>query len=207
MGGPADAIEDHPGQGQVRVEGSEPMDQGRGAPGHGPGVHHQEGRQPQPLGHLGRGTGFACAVIAVEQAHNPLHHGHLGLGGVAPEQGQVGLPAQHPAVQRAGAAAGGPAMVPRVNEVGTHLEGLHRQAAAPQGREQPQGDGGLAHAALGAGDHQAAAAHHLWSSQASGWRKRANCSTAAAERGPGCEKRPSSTSSTRRAFTARSSLK
>ena len=59
MAGPADPVEDHPGQGQVRVEGGEAVHQGRGAPGHGPGVHHQQDRQPQPLGHLGGGAGLA----------------------------------------------------------------------------------------------------------------------------------------------------
>ena len=156
MGGAADAVKDHPRQVQGGVEAGEAVHQGRGAPGHGPGVHHQQHRQPQPLGHLGRGPGLAGPVIAVEQPHHPFHHRHVGAPGLAAEQGQIGLPAQHPAVQVPADAARGPGVMPGVDKIRPHLEGLHGQTPAGQGIQEPQGDGGLAHPALSPGDYQPA---------------------------------------------------
>ena len=75
---------------------------------------------------------------------------------MTPEDGQVFVMAQHPAVQVAADPARGPAVVAGVDEVRAHLEGLDREPPPTQGIEQAQGDGGFAHPALGAGDDQAA---------------------------------------------------
>ena len=75
---------------------------------------------------------------------------------MTPEDGQVFVPAQHPAVQIAADPRRCPGVMAGVDEVRAHLEGLDRQTPPAQGREQAQGDGGFAHPALGAGDDQAA---------------------------------------------------
>ena len=75
---------------------------------------------------------------------------------MAPEDGEVFVLTQHPAVQIAAEPARGPGVMAGVDEVRAHLEGLDRQTPPAQGIEQAQGDGGLAHPALGAGDDQAA---------------------------------------------------
>ncbi|VTR70950.1 hypothetical protein DESC_870106 [Desulfosarcina cetonica] len=151
----AQMVEKDAGKGQLVVESLEPLHQGGGTACHGARAHHQNHRQPQPFGHLGRGTGFAAAIIAVEKPHDAFHHGDVRTGGMPGKGRPVVSLGEHPAVQVAADPPGDPTMMARIDEVRPHLEGGHGVSPVGQSGHQAQGDGGFTGSAVGSGDDDA----------------------------------------------------
>jgi hypothetical protein len=148
-------VEDHSGERNPLVKIFEPLDQRSRAARHAGRVDHQQYRQVQPFGHLGRGAGLIVAAETVEQSHDPFDYGNIAVTAMAPERLKVVSPVEHPAVQVAAGAARHPGMVPRIDEIRSDLKGCHGQSPAPQGCHQAEGDSGFPDPAMGAGYDEA----------------------------------------------------
>ena len=149
----ADAVQDHaadPHAGAVAVQAQRHGGGGLRLAGY---VQHQQHRQAEPFGEVRRGAGAAGRRRhAVEQAHGALGDQEaLARGGQVVQQG-----GRHgPAVQVGARLAGGGGVEGRVDVVGAGLRGADRDAAAAQGGDQAERDGGLAAAGARGGDEPA----------------------------------------------------
>ena len=113
------------------------------ATSHAAGIHHQNHGRTEALCQ-GRVTVTAIPADAVEKPLGPFDDADVGPGRVAYE-GRRDLVAVHGVkVQVVAVAPGSRAEPQGIDEVGALLEGLHRQAAGPQRRAQPDTDNSLA---------------------------------------------------------------
>jgi hypothetical protein len=147
-----DPVEHDGGQVNCRVEGREAVDDGGDRAGHGFGVDYQEHRCVQEAGDVRGGRGRAVRS-AVEQAHDPLDHQHVGALRTSGEWSDGGGAAE-PGVEVARRSAAGEGVVAGVDEVGAHLGG---GGVVPGGPERGQEAGrhrGLADSRVGTGDDE-----------------------------------------------------
>jgi len=150
----ADAVEDDARQPQRRVEVTKAPQHGRRAPRRTAGVDHEHDGQPEGLGERGAAPLLAVAPEAVEEPHHPLDDRDIAPACRAPEDAPVLLGRQHPRIQRARHHPAHRLVVPGIDEVGTHLEGLDSEPALAERREERERDRRLADAAGRAGDDE-----------------------------------------------------
>jgi len=74
-----------------RVKAPEALHQGRDGSSHAGGIHHQGHGGLEEPGHLGGGAHPAKGVLAVKQAHHPLHQGQVRPSGPVLEEGEEAL--------------------------------------------------------------------------------------------------------------------
>ena len=146
-----DAVQYDAGQVHAGVELLVAQYLGGHAAGHCRGVGHQYDGGAEELGQLGRGAFLVEAGMAVEHAHDPLHHGDLAAGGRLGVQLQHRAMRKQPGIQVPRGNAAGDLMVGGVDVVRPGLEGLDGVAAAGQRAHDAGGDGGLAHPAANPG--------------------------------------------------------
>ena len=112
------------GKVKIRLEVDESLHERGDAPPHPVDVHDEENGGVEPAGDLGRAPLVACGIRPVEEPHDPLDEGAVGVRrGPFEEAADMLLPG-HPAVQVVAGPAGGEGEVGRVEEVRSHLEGL-----------------------------------------------------------------------------------
>ena len=130
-----DAVEDDADHLDVLAVAAEAVDQGRDRGAHAGDVDHEQHRQAEQGGDVGRGAGAVGG--AVEQAHDAFAEQQVAAAAALLEQPGQGLEAHRPGVDVVGRAAGGGVMEGRIDVVGADLERADRQrragAAPPAG--------------------------------------------------------------------------
>jgi hypothetical protein len=149
----ADPVEHHSGHPHIRLEGGEAVDDGGDRCRHGRGVHHQHHGGVEQAGDIGGGRRGAVGG-AVEEAHDPLHDEQAGPRRGPSGQGRDRLRPAQPGIEIARRPARGGGVVPRIDEIRTHLGPGRAVPGPPQGGQQAGGHGGLAHPRMGAADHE-----------------------------------------------------
>ena len=145
MGVAADAVGDHGADPQLRIETLEAQHDGRGTPRLARRVDHEHHGRIEPLRDLGRRAVLARAVDAVEAAHHALDHDEVGVDAVAGDGCAHRIATAHPPVEIVGRTPRDQRMEAGIDEVGADLERLDREPAPPEGLEQTERHGGLAH--------------------------------------------------------------
>ena len=149
-----DPVEDHAGETDRWIEAPEAVHQGGDGPAEGGRVHDEHDRCVDQTRHVGGAGRAAVLRSAVEEAHHTLHDEHVRPLARSRGERRHRVGPRDPGVQVAGRASRGEPVVAGVDEVGAHLRRRHGEPPACQGRHDPGGDGGLAHAGVGAGDHE-----------------------------------------------------
>lgn len=144
----ADAVAEHSGKRQVRLEMRQAVGQRAEGLGHRRAVDHPQHRHAEtPRQVCRRG-------VAIEQAHHPFDEDQVGLaGGPRQQASRFGL-ADHPQVELVDRRAGGAGEDHRVEEVRPALEHPYPPPLARMQAGQGGGDGGLALAGGRGGDQQ-----------------------------------------------------
>ena len=164
--GGADAVENHPGDPDCRIERRKPVQQRGDALALAARVDDQDHRRAEESGDVSGRAACVFVDAPVEQAHHALHHGDVGAGAPVPVQRADQVLADQDGVEVAAGPAGGQRVVAGVDVVGTDLERRDGVAGAPQRTDQTRCDGGLSAARCGRGDHDGWDAHLLTCSPA-----------------------------------------
>jgi hypothetical protein len=157
VAGAAEAVEDHAGDAHGGIVGGEAAGDGGGGLGLAGDVQHQDDGQVIASGEVGGATAAAGgAGHAVEQAHGGFDDEDVRRGTGVPEYAVQQGGRHGPAVEIDAGGGGGGGVEGGVDIVRAALAGAHRKAAAAQGGEHGEGDGGFAAAGAGRADDQAA---------------------------------------------------
>ena len=154
VSGPANFVEEHSDDPQIRIKPRIARDHGRSRTGHGAPINDQQHRRVQQLGQFCGAPGFADRRAPVEQAHDALDDRDVRIGRRPEEHLPADFRPEHPAVEIAGQPTGHGRMMAGINEVRPHLEGLHPAAPRFQGRQERQRHGGFPDAAVRACNDQ-----------------------------------------------------
>jgi hypothetical protein len=154
----ADIIEQNAGNlRRLRVGLETQRDGGRTLP-HAADVDHQDDGRLDDAGDIGAAA-LEAGTATVEHPHHAFDQNQVGAERTLREHLAQRALAQHPGIE---IAAGSPAhmrQVRRVDVVGANLEGLHREPAGFEGRDQPSREDRLANVARGPRDDQPGCAY------------------------------------------------
>ena len=142
-----DLVEDHPADPHGALQRRKAVQQSRNALTLATRIDHQQHRRAQQSGDLGGGSagrGQELFVDAtVEQSHDALDDGDVGIPRTVPVQRPDQILAHHDRVEVAARPAGGQRVVTRIDEVRTDLERCDAVAHLAQRGHQTGCNGGL----------------------------------------------------------------
>ena len=130
----AQAIQDDPGDMDVRVVFAEAQGGSGDAVAHGLAVQHQDHRRMKLLRDVG--SGADAIGPAVVEAHDPFDDGNIRALGERREGRRQALRRRHPGVQVVRIPSGSLAMEARVDVVRPHFEWLHGEALGVEIRKE-----------------------------------------------------------------------
>ncbi len=132
-----DAVAEHSGKRQIRLEGGQAMSQGAKGLGHGRTVDHAQHRHAEVTGQIGRRR------FAVEQTHDPFDQDQIGLARGLPQQPAALRLTHHGQVELVHRRAAGTGVDHRIEKVRAALEHPHPTPLTRMQARQRGGDGGL----------------------------------------------------------------
>jgi hypothetical protein len=136
------------------------VDHGGDGAGHRPCVDDENDRCVEQFGDVGRRGQFACAALAVEEAHNAFYDGDVGTPGAVGEERSDHRRSREEGVEVTSRPARRKGVVRGVYEVRADLERGYPQAIRGERRHQARGDCRFADARVGACDDYARNPYH-----------------------------------------------
>jgi hypothetical protein len=150
VGRRTDAVQDHAGHPQLRVERRVTVYQRRHRARHRSRIYDEQDRRAEQLRHVGRRCVLPTPALTVEEPHHTLHHADIGPPGAVGEERAYKVRAGEECVEVATRPAGGERVVGGIYKVRADLEGSDPVASRGERGHQARGDRGLPGAGVGA---------------------------------------------------------